>query len=60
MADTNEMLSAMEFMQDNMALVKRQVELNAVLTKVAYESLMRVGFSEEQALSLIESRGAML
>ncbi|TWL60771.1 hypothetical protein CHCC15332_1098 [Bacillus paralicheniformis] len=43
-----------------MELVARQVELNAVLMRKGKDALIRAGFTEDQALEIIKSRGAML
>ncbi|WP_270568521.1 hypothetical protein [Bacillus sonorensis] len=59
-AQTNELKSSIEFLLDNMELVARQVELNAVLMRKGKDALIRAGFTEDQALEIIKSRGAML
>ncbi|TWM95170.1 hypothetical protein CHCC14600_4245 [Bacillus licheniformis] len=55
-----EFKSTLDFFLENMELVARQVELNAVLMRKAKDALMRAGFTEEQALEIIKARGAML
>ncbi|MGG1547120.1 hypothetical protein ABE347_06475 [Bacillus paralicheniformis] len=55
-----EFKSTIDFFLENMELVARQVELNAVLMRKAKDALMRAGFTEEQALEIIKARGAML
>lgn len=60
MHDMTDMKSAIEFMLDNMELLRKQVELNAVLSKVAYDTLTSAGFTEQQALEIIKARGATL
>lgn len=61
MNDKNEaMLSTMDFMLKNMEIIKKQVELHAVLSRSAYNNLVATGFSEEQALDLIKALGPML
>ncbi|KKB71928.1 MULTISPECIES: hypothetical protein [Bacillus] len=57
---TNELKSSIEFLLDNMELVARQVELNAVLMRKGKDALIRAGFTEDQALEIIKARGAML
>ncbi|ASB87659.1 hypothetical protein [Bacillus sonorensis] len=59
-AQTNELKSSIEFLLDNMELVARQVELNAVLMRKGKDALIRAGFTEDQALEIIKARGAML
>lgn len=54
-----EMIAGIRLMLDNMELVKRQVELNAVLMKVAHESYQKAGFTEEQATEIIKARGPL-
>ncbi|KYC76828.1 hypothetical protein P5637_23115 [Bacillus paralicheniformis] len=57
---TNDLRSTIEFLLDNMELVARQVELNAVLMRKGKDALIRAGFTEDQALEIIKARGAML
>ncbi|WP_440097358.1 hypothetical protein [Bacillus paralicheniformis] len=57
---TNELKSSIEFLLDNMELVARQVELNAVLMRKGKDALIRAGFTEDQAFEIIKARGAML
>ncbi|AYQ17735.1 hypothetical protein OIO07_20680 [Bacillus paralicheniformis] len=57
---TNDLKSSIEFFLENMELVARQVELNAVLMRKGKDALIRAGFTEDQALEIIKSRGAML
>ncbi|MCY8348059.1 hypothetical protein MOC74_21890 [Bacillus haynesii] len=57
---TNDLKSTIEFLLDNMELVVRQVELNAVLMRKGKDALVRAGFTEDQALEIIKARGAML
>ncbi|MEC1440532.1 hypothetical protein P9D57_17730 [Bacillus sonorensis] len=55
-----EFKSTLDFFLENMELVARQVELNAVLMRKAKDALTKAGFTEEQALEIIKARGAML
>lgn len=57
---TNELKSSIEFFLENMELVARQVELNAVLMRKGKDALINAGFTEDQALEIIKARGAML
>ncbi|OJT53884.1 hypothetical protein [Bacillus licheniformis] len=57
---TNELKSSIEFFLENMELVARQVELNAVLMRKGKDAFIRAGFTEDQALEIIKARGAML
>ncbi|MCY9220544.1 hypothetical protein MOF08_07415 [Bacillus licheniformis] len=57
---TNDLRSTIEFLLDNMELVARQVELNAVLMRKGKDALIHAGFTEDQALEIIKARGAML
>ena len=59
-AQTNDLKSTIEFLLENMELVARQVELNAVLMRKGKDALIRAGFTEDQALEIIKARGAML
>lgn len=60
MDGTEQLRSTIEFMLGNIDLMRRQVELNAALTRIAYDSLQHVGFTEEQATEFIKARGPML
>ncbi|MCA1800233.1 MAG: hypothetical protein LC650_02975 [Actinobacteria bacterium] len=61
MEDKNEeMRAGLEMMLDNMGMMKQVTELNACLAKVAYDTLVGAGFTEEQAFELIARKGAML
>lgn len=44
---TNDLKSTIEFLLDNMELVARQVELNAVLMRKGKDALIRAGFTED-------------
>lgn len=55
-----EMRVGMESMLQNMELMKRITQLNAALSRVAYESLIAAGFTEAEALELIARKGVML
>lgn len=56
-ANTEEMKNAISFMLDNMEMMLKQVELNAVLYRKSYETLIAAGFTEEQALEIVKARG---
>lgn len=60
MSGISEALQAVESLLDNMDLVRKHTELNAVLMRTAYETLKSSGFTEEQAIELIKARGPML
>ncbi|MCY8570329.1 hypothetical protein [Bacillus haynesii] len=59
-SQTNDLKSTIEFLLENMELVARQVELNAVLMRKGKDALIRAGFTEDQAIEIIKARGAML
>lgn len=61
MEDKNEqMRESLEMMLGNMDLMKKVTELNACLMKVAYDTLIAAGFTEEQAFELIARKGVTL
>lgn len=60
MADLEEAREAQEFMLENMELMQKTVELNAVLMKIAFDSLKKAGFSDDQANAFIIARGPTL
>lgn len=60
MENAEQLRNTIEFMLGNMDLIRRQIELNAALTRIAYDSLQRAGFTEEQAAEFIKARGPML
>ncbi len=60
MDNTEQLRNTIEFMLGNMELMQKQVELQAALTRIAYDSLQRAGFTEEQATEFIKARGPML
>jgi hypothetical protein len=51
---------AVDALYENMEMVRKQIEINAVALRTAYESLQRAGFTNEQAFELIKARGGFL
>ncbi|MEK3887320.1 hypothetical protein [Bacillus sp. FSL K6-3431] len=60
MSENTDIRQSIEFMLANMDLLRKQVELNAALTRIAFDGLQTAGFTEAQATDFIKARGPML